>query len=193
MSAGAGLLAAGSGASGGTVALAVTGGALITAGIAMLLERSLTRLVVGILLLGNGVNLLILTGGGPAGRAPILHGGPPEAAHRPMADPLPQIMILTAIVIALASAAFVLAIAYRGGRLGGEDEVRDDIEDRRVARRRGGIRAELERRAIAGPADPIDPDELGVPEAPDAPDASDASDGPDGPDGPDGGAGEGGR
>ncbi|MFI0356802.1 Na(+)/H(+) antiporter subunit C [Actinomadura sp. 9N407] len=124
-----------------SVALALAGGLLIAAGITMLLERTLSRLVVGVLVLGNGVNLLILTAGGPAGRAPIRYGGAPGVhPSRPMSDPLPQAMILTAIVIALASAAFVLSIAYRAGRRGGDDEVRDDIEDRRLARGRHELR-----------------------------------------------------
>jgi multicomponent Na+:H+ antiporter subunit C len=74
-------------------------------------------------------------------------------------------MILTAIVISLASAAFVLAIAYRGGRLSGDDDVRDDIEDLRVRRESEddvGLRAERERRAVA------DPSELGAREEPDS-------------------------
>ncbi|MDL4770576.1 MULTISPECIES: Na(+)/H(+) antiporter subunit C [Thermomonosporaceae] len=132
----------------GTVVLAAAGGALVAAGVALVLERSLSRLVVGMLVLGNGVNLLILTGGGPAGRAPILHGVPPGADRRPMNDPVPQAMILTAIVIALGTAAFALAIAYRSGRLGDsdDDDVRDDIEDRRVTRGRHELRTQVRAR-----------------------------------------------
>ncbi|KAB2370677.1 Na(+)/H(+) antiporter subunit C [Actinomadura montaniterrae] len=148
---------------GPSLVLAATGGTLVAAGVVLLLERSLSRLVVGVLVLSNGVNLLILTAGGPAGTAPILpsRGGP----HRALSDPLPQAMILTAIVISLASAAFVLAIAYRGGRLSGDDDVRDDIEDLRVRRESEddvGLRAERERRAVA------DPSELGAREEPDS-------------------------
>ncbi|MFB4302151.1 Na(+)/H(+) antiporter subunit C [Actinomadura sp. NTSP31] len=149
-----------------SLVLAATGGTLVAAGVVLLLERSLSRLVVGVLVLSNGVNLLILTGGGPAGRAPILAAHEPEGRPgRALSDPLPQAMILTAIVISLASAAFVLAIAYRSGRLSGDDEVRDDIEDLRV-RREGEhdvrLRTERERRAVA------DPSELGAREEPDS-------------------------
>jgi len=104
-------------------------GVLFASGVAMLLERSLTRIVLGVILLGNGVNLLILLGG-RAGRAPIV-GSAPEAE---MSDPLPQIMILTAIVITLGMTAFLLALAYRSWRLTGHDEVQDDVEDRRIMR-----------------------------------------------------------
>ncbi|GAA0256495.1 hypothetical protein GCM10009527_060620 [Actinomadura nitritigenes] len=149
-----------------SLVLAATGGTLVAAGVVLLLERSLSRLVVGVLVLSNGVNLLILTSGGPAGAAPILTGrGPHGGPHRALSDPLPQAMILTAIVISLASASFVLAIAYRDGRLSGDDDVRDDIEDLRVRRESEddvGLRAERERRAVA------DPSELGAREEPDS-------------------------
>ncbi|WP_067476182.1 Na(+)/H(+) antiporter subunit C [Actinomadura hibisca] len=128
----------------GTVVLAVGGGALVAAGVTLLLERSMVRLVVGLLMLGNGVNLLLLTGGGPAGGAPILTDGLYKVSRiRAMNDPLPQVMILTAIVIALASAAFLLSIAYRAARLSGDDEVRDDVEDRRVSGGDDELRARI--------------------------------------------------
>lgn len=105
-------------------------GVLFAAGVTLLLERSLTRILMGVILLGNGVNLLILAGG----RA----GGPPIVGTTPndrMSDPLPQAMILTAIVITLGMTAFLLALAYRSWRLFGHDEVQDDVEDRLIMRR----------------------------------------------------------
>ncbi|WP_229073610.1 Na(+)/H(+) antiporter subunit C [Actinoplanes sp. DH11] len=102
-------------------------GVLFAAGVSMLLERSLTRVLMGMILLGNGVNLLILLGS-RAGAPPIV-GGAPQAE---MADPLPQIMILTAIVITLGMTAFLLALAYRSWAMSGHDEVQDDMEDRRI-------------------------------------------------------------
>ncbi|XVU29370.1 Na(+)/H(+) antiporter subunit C [Actinoplanes sp. CA-054009] len=104
-------------------------GVLFAAGVAMLLERSLTRVLMGMILLGNGVNLLILLGG-KAGAPPIVGA----ASERDMADPLPQIMILTAIVITLGMTAFLLALAYRSWAMAGHDEVQDDVEDRRIMR-----------------------------------------------------------
>ena len=102
-------------------------GVLFAAGVSMLLERSLTRVLMGMILLGNGVNLLILLGG-EAGAPPIVGGAPEEE----MADPLPQIMILTAIVITLGMTAFLLALAYRSWAMSGHDEVQDDVEDKRI-------------------------------------------------------------
>jgi multisubunit Na+/H+ antiporter MnhC subunit len=104
-------------------------GVLFAAGVSLLLERSLTRIVMGVILLGNGANLLILLGG-RAGGAPIV-GVTPDGE---MSDPLPQIMILTAIVITLGMTAFLLALAYRSWALTGNDEVQDDVEDRRIMR-----------------------------------------------------------
>jgi multisubunit Na+/H+ antiporter MnhC subunit len=102
-------------------------GVLFAAGVSLLLERSLTRILMGVLLLGNGVNLLIIMSS-RAGRAPIVGSG----RELPMSDPLPQAMILTAIVITLGMTGFVLALAYRTWRLVGHDEVQDDVEDRRI-------------------------------------------------------------
>jgi multicomponent Na+:H+ antiporter subunit C len=104
-------------------------GVLFAAGVSLLLERSLTRVLMGLIMLGNGVNLLILMGG-TQGRAPIVDG-----SATPMSDPLPQAMILTAIVITLGITAFLLALAYRGWQVFGNDEVQDDVEDRRVRER----------------------------------------------------------
>jgi multicomponent Na+:H+ antiporter subunit C len=103
-------------------------GALMAAGVTLLLERSLVRLLAGVILLGNGVNLLILTAGGPAGEPPILGRSAPDR----MADPLPQAMVLTSIVITLGVTAFLLAMVHRSWQLTGGDEVQDDTEDRRV-------------------------------------------------------------
>ncbi|MFY1633184.1 Na(+)/H(+) antiporter subunit C [Solwaraspora sp. WMMB335] len=105
-------------------------GVLFGGGVTLLLERSLTRVVLGVILLGNGANLLILLGG-RAGRAPISEVTPPER----MSDPLPQALILTAIVITLGLSAFLLAMAYRSWLLFGHDEVQDDLEDRLIVRR----------------------------------------------------------
>jgi len=105
-------------------------GVLFAAGVTLLLERNLTRVILGITLLGNGVNLLILLGGGYGG--PPIVGVTPEPA---MSDPLTQAMILTAIVITLGMTAFLLAMAYRSWLLTGHDDVQDDVEDRRIMQR----------------------------------------------------------
>lgn len=113
-----------------TLVLAIAGGILIAAGIYLLLERSLMRILAGVMLASNGVNLLFLVSSGPAGLAPVV-GEDPEL----IADPLPQAMVLTAIVISLATSAFLLAMSYRSFQLEGHDEVADDVEDAIVRRR----------------------------------------------------------
>ncbi|MEG3616298.1 Na(+)/H(+) antiporter subunit C [Isoptericola haloaureus] len=105
-------------------------GVLCGAGVYLLLERPLTRVLLGFILLSNGVNLMLLVAGGRAGASPIVG----NAGDEPMSDPLAQAMTLTAIVITLGLSAFILALAYRSWQLHGHDEVADDVEDRRVAR-----------------------------------------------------------
>ncbi|MBU8859529.1 MULTISPECIES: Na(+)/H(+) antiporter subunit C [unclassified Micromonospora] len=117
------------GAAGPTLVLVLAVGVLVAAGVTLLLERSLTRILLGIILLGNGVNLLILLGG-RAGAAPLV-GSTPLGG---MSDALPQAMVLTAVVITFGLTAFLLAVAYRSWYISGDDEVQDDLEDRQIVR-----------------------------------------------------------
>ncbi|MCP9954706.1 Na(+)/H(+) antiporter subunit C [Actinomadura madurae] len=117
---------------GPALVLVLTVAVLFAAGFNLLMQRSLIRVVVGFMLLGHGANLVLLLAGGAAGAPPLLGGG----SERAMADPLPQAMALTAIVITFGVTAFLLALAYRGRELLGEDEVQDDVEDRRIAAER---------------------------------------------------------
>ncbi|WP_092373783.1 Na(+)/H(+) antiporter subunit C [Micromonospora phaseoli] len=105
-------------------------GVLVGCGVTLLLERSLSRVLLGVILISNGVNLLIIFGG-RSGEPPVV-GVTDEAA---MSDALPQAMVLTAIVITFGFTAFLLAISYRSWYLTGDDEVPDDVEDRQVVRR----------------------------------------------------------
>lgn len=110
--------------------LIVIASTLIGCGIYLVLERSLTRVLVGLLLLGNGVNIMFLVASGPAGDAPI--EGTTKVSN--MSDSLPQALVLTAIVIALATTAFLLAMAHRSWQLNGHDDVQDDVEDASIRR-----------------------------------------------------------
>jgi multicomponent Na+:H+ antiporter subunit C len=112
-----------------SLSLILAAAAMIGCGVYLLLERSLTRVLVGLVMLGNGVNLLFLVSGGAAGRAPIVGSDP-----SPMSDPLPQALVLTAIVISLGTTAFVLAMAYRSWQLTAHDDVQDDVEDAAIRR-----------------------------------------------------------
>ena len=112
-----------------TIALAATVGALYAVGTYLLLQRTLTRIVIGLALLGHGANLLLLLAGGPPGRPPLITDTPQTG----FADPLPQAMALTAIVITFGVLAFLLALAYRSWAITRNDRVEDDVEDRRIA------------------------------------------------------------
>ena len=94
-------------------ALAIVIGGLYAAGIYMLLRRTLVKLLIGLVLLSNGANLLIFTAAGlTRGHPPVI---PPDATAlaTPFADPLPQALILTAIVIGFGVTAFALVLGYR--------------------------------------------------------------------------------
>lgn len=113
--------------------LLIGSGVLISSGVYLMLDRAMTRMILGVLLIGNGANLLILQAGGQAGSPPIL-GRDSEVAEQ-TADPLAQAMILTAIVISMAMVAFMLALAYRQYRYRTDDVVERDEEDRAIASR----------------------------------------------------------
>jgi multicomponent Na+:H+ antiporter subunit C len=132
-----------------TVVLPVVIGGLYAAGVYLLLDRSLTRVLLGFLLLGNATNLLLLSTGGVAGLAPIVG----VSAAEEMSDPLPQALILTAIVITFGVSAFLLAVIYRSWRLVRQEVVGIDEEDRRVAARRRTDADDLD-------PDDLDPDDL---------------------------------
>jgi multicomponent Na+:H+ antiporter subunit C len=102
--------------------LAATGTFLVT-------SRSLSRIVLGFALLGHAAVLALLASGGRAGDPPIVDG----AAQPDTANPLPQALSLTAIVISFGLTLYVLALARRQQTLTGDDLVEDDVEDRRIA------------------------------------------------------------
>jgi multicomponent Na+:H+ antiporter subunit C len=104
-------------------------GVLFAAGSYLLMERSLTRIALGAGVIGNGINVLIIATGSRPGEAPIL-GRAGE-----LADPMPQALVLTAIVIGFGLLSFLLALAWRSWTISENDEVEDDLEDRLIARR----------------------------------------------------------
>ena len=109
-----------------SVSLAVLLGVLVSVGTYLILQRTLTRIILGLALLANAINVLVLGAGGPPASPPIIGN------DGPFGDPVPQALVLTAIVISFGTTAFLLAVAYRSWTIDGNDEVEDDIEDRRV-------------------------------------------------------------
>ena len=109
--------------------IAVAGGLLFATGTYMILQKLLSRIIVGLGLIAHGANLLLLGSGGPPGTPPVIGTGSPES----FSDPLEQALILTAVVITFGITAFLLTLAYRSWSEQGSDEVEDDAEDRRIA------------------------------------------------------------
>lgn len=106
-------------------------GVLVSVGVYLLLHRELTRILLGFAVLAHGANLLLLVAGGQAGEPPFITEG---FSVGELADPLPQALALTAIVITFGTTTLLLALAYRSWLVSGDDEVQDDLEDRRIAR-----------------------------------------------------------
>lgn len=97
----------------------VTAGLLVAIGIWMLLDRSLLRVVLGVVVLGNGVNLAVLLGGRLDGSVAAFA----DSADMAVAvNPLPQALVLTAIVIGFALFVFALAVLKRSWELHGNIE-----------------------------------------------------------------------
>ena len=89
----------------------------------MMLRRRLAQLIIGLGLLGNGTNLLIFTAGGlTRSRPPIVPEGA-QSPLQPFADPMPQSLILTAIVIGFGVLAFSLVLAHRVHLTTGSDDI----------------------------------------------------------------------
>ena len=105
------------------IMLAFVVGGLFATGIYMLLRRSLLKLLLGLSLMGHATNLLIFT------VARLIRGTPPvigmneTAIKPPFADPMPQALILTSIVISFGVTAFALALAFRSYRSVGTDDL----------------------------------------------------------------------
>jgi multicomponent Na+:H+ antiporter subunit C len=94
-------------------ALAALAGLFLTVAIYLLLARSLIRMLLGLVLLGNAINLVILVAGRLSRLVPPIVLGDDTAPMAAAANPLPQALILTAIVIGFAMFAFLLVLAWR--------------------------------------------------------------------------------
>jgi len=105
--------------------LAFVVGVLYAGGLYMLMRRSIVKLIIGLALLSHAGNLLIFTAAG------ITRGSPPlvpegmMALQTPYADPLPQALVLTAIVISFGVLAFALVLVHRTHQMLGTDDIDD--------------------------------------------------------------------
>jgi multicomponent Na+:H+ antiporter subunit C len=115
-----------------TILFAAAAAALFSLGTYLVLQRKLSRIIIGLGLLTHGANILLITSG-RRGTPPIIGEGNPAD----FSDPLPQAFALTAIVITFAVTMFLLGLAYRSYQLTSDDEVEDDVGDRAVAATHG--------------------------------------------------------
>ena len=93
--------------------LALLVGVFFAAAIYLILSRALVRILLGVVLLGNGVNLLIFTAGRLTRATPPLVPHDAKLPAEPFANPLPQALILTAIVIGFSMFVFLIVLAFR--------------------------------------------------------------------------------
>jgi multicomponent Na+:H+ antiporter subunit C len=104
------------------VLLALVVGGLYAAGLYMILRRSIVKLIIGLGLLGHAANLLIFTVGRVTSGHPPVIGEGSEVLLPPFADPLPQALILTAIVIGFGVQAFATVLVKRAYQTVGTDD-----------------------------------------------------------------------
>ena len=110
-------------------ALAALVACFFAASIYLLLSKHVIRMLLGVVLLGNGVNLLIFTAGRLTREVPPIIVEGFEVPNIATANPLPQALILTAIVISFSFFAFLLVLVYRAY----QELETDDTDDMRVA------------------------------------------------------------
>ncbi len=103
--------------------IAITVGVLAAASIYSLLRCSMMKLIVGIVLLGHAVNLLIFSAGGLRDSTPPIIAENQEVLRPPHADPLPQALVLTAIVISFGLIAFCITLVQRTYDIVGDDDI----------------------------------------------------------------------
>lgn len=112
------------------VALLLVMGVLYAVGVYLVLEKSLTKVLLGIMLIGNATNIFIIHAAGLPGLPAFYAEGIPAEEYL---DPLPQALMLTAIVISFSVVALMLGLIYRSWVLSRKDTIQDDAEDRRLA------------------------------------------------------------
>ena len=120
-------------------ALAVLSGIFIFAAVYLLLSRSLISMLLGLALLGNGINLVILVAGRLSRVVPPIALGTMTTPLDGSANPLPQALILTAIVIGFGMFSFLLVLAYRAY----QSLDADHTDTMRLAEPKGGPRPPL--------------------------------------------------
>lgn len=93
--------------------MAIVVGIFFTVAIYLMLSQYIIRILLGVAILGNAVNMLLFIAGRVTREAPPIIGKGAETLSPTAANPLPQALILTAIVISFSFFAFLLVLAYR--------------------------------------------------------------------------------
>ena len=104
-------------------------GIFFAAAVYLMLSKKIVRILLGIVLLGNAVNMLIFTAGRLTPSIPPIIPGGVDVLPTGTANPLPQALILTAIVISFSFFCFLLVLTYRAY----QDLGTDDTDEMRVA------------------------------------------------------------
>lgn len=104
------------------VVLAILVGVLYTAGVYMVLRRSILKFIIGLIFLSNATNLLVFISSGVVAGKPAFVGSEPVDVNA-MSDPLPQALVLTAIVIGFGIVVFTLALKYKFYEATGTDDL----------------------------------------------------------------------
>lgn len=92
---------------------AIVIGLFFASAIYLMLSKFTVRILIGVVLLGNAVNLLLFTAGRLTRDVPPIIGKGLDILPAGSANPLPQALILTAIVISFSFFAFLLVLSYR--------------------------------------------------------------------------------
>lgn len=111
-----------------TLLLAVTTGALFAAGWYLMMRPSAVKLVLGVALVSHAANLAVFTAAGPGRLPPPLltaENLPTGVSDLPVADPVPQALVLTAIVIGFGVLAFTLVLVHRAYQTVGSDDLEE--------------------------------------------------------------------
>lgn len=104
------------------IVLALGIGVLAGSGVWLILRPRTFQVIVGLSLLSYAVNLFIVAMGRLNGAAPII-AATPIGNHTTLTDPLPQALVLTAIVISFATTALFLVVLLASRGLTGTDHV----------------------------------------------------------------------
>ncbi len=122
-------------------ALSLISGALVAGGIYLLLSPHLVRMLFGLVMMSNAVNLMIFAAGGLGHRQPALIAADQTVITSPVANALPQALILTAIVIGFALLTFMFILFYRSYEVLGTADTRviseTDVEEAKEVKASG--------------------------------------------------------